>query len=227
MNTNNYFEERTEKAVKLFSPDSKFMRFMSVLGDLMLLNFIFLLCSVPVVTIGASITALYTVVFRMVREKDSRSVVVQFFRSFRQNFRRATLLWLLLLPAGGVLALDLWLFSVVTGVMRWLSILFLLLMVLVLFTAGYAFPLLSQFENGVKGTLKNALFLSLAHLPRTLSVTALNLLPFVLLYCNLYLFLYVGFLWIFLYFSAAAYLNARTLERVFAPFREQKEEEKP
>ena len=92
MNTNNYFEERTEKAVKLFSPDSKFMRFMSVLGDLMLLNFIFLLCSVPVVTIGASITALYTVVFRMVREKDSRSVVVQFFRSFRQNFRRATLL---------------------------------------------------------------------------------------------------------------------------------------
>lgn len=227
MNTNNYFEERTEKAVKLFSPDSKFMRFMSVLGDLMLLNFIFLLCSVPVVTIGASITALYTVVFRMVREKDSRSVVVQFFRSFRQNFRRATLLWLLLLPAGGVLALDLWLFSVVTGVMRWLSILFLLLMVLVLFTAGYAFPLLSQFENGVKGTLKNALFLSLAYLPRTLSVTALNLLPFVLLYCNLYLFLYVGFLWIFLYFSAAAYLNARTLEQVFAPFREQKEEEKP
>ena len=227
MNTNNYFEERTEKAVKLFSPDSKFMRFMSTLGDLMLLNFIFLLCSVPVVTIGASITALYTVVFRMVREKDSRSVVVQFFRSFRQNFRRATLLWLLLLPAGGVLALDLWLFSVVTGVMRWLSILFLLLMVLVLFTAGYAFPLLSQFENGVKGTLKNALFLSLAYLPRTLSVTALNLLPFVLLYCNLYLFLYVGFLWIFLYFSAAAYLNARTLEQVFAPFREQKEEEKP
>ena len=227
MNTNNYFEERTEKAVKLFSPDSKFMRFMSVLGDLMLLNFIFLLCSVPVVTIGASITALYTVVFRMVREKDSRSVVVQFFRSFRQNFRRATLLWLLLLPAGGVLALDLWLFSVVTGVMRWLSILFLLLMVLVLFTAGYAFPLLSQFENGVKGTLKNAPFLSLAYLPRTLSVTALNLLPFVLLYCNLYLFLYVGFLWIFLYFSAAAYLNARTLEQVFAPFREQKEEEKP
>ena len=227
MNTNNYFEERTEKAVKLFSPDSKFMRFMSVLGDLMLLNFIFLLCSIPVVTIGASLTALYTVVFRMVREKDSRSVVVQFFRSFRQNFRRATLLWLLLLPAGGVLALDLWLFSVVTGVMRWLSILFLLLMVLVLFTAGYAFPLLSQFENGVKGTLKNALFLSLAYLPRTLSVTALNLLPFVLLYCNLYLFLYVGFLWIFLYFSAVAYLNARTLEQVFAPFREQKEEEKP
>ncbi|MBO6039805.1 MAG: YesL family protein [Oscillospiraceae bacterium] len=213
--------------MKLFSPDSKFMRFMSVLGDLMLLNFIFLLCSVPVVTIGASVTALYTVVFRMVREKDSRSVVVQFFQSFRQDFRRATLLWLLLLPAGGILALDLWLFSVVTGVMRWLSILFLLLMLLVLFTAGYAFPLLSQFENGVKGTLKNALFLSLGYLPRTLAVTALNLLPFVLLYFNLYLFLYVGFLWIFLYFSAAAYLNARTLEQVFAPFREKKEEEKP
>ena len=225
MNTNNYFEERTEKAVKLFSPDSKFMRFMSVLGDLMLLNFIFLLCSIPVVTIGASLTALYTVVFRIVREKDSRGVLAQFFESFRQNFRRATGMWLLLLPAGALLVLDLMLFSVVTGVMRWLSILFLLLMVLVLFTAGYAFPLLSQFENGVKTTLKNALFLSLGYLPRTLAVTALNVLPFALLYFNLYLFLYVGFLWVFLYFSSAAYLNARTLEKVFAPYREAREEE--
>lgn len=211
--------------MKLFSPDSKFIRFMSTLGDLMLLNFIFLLCSVPIVTIGASITALDTVAFRMVRGKDGKSVIVQFFRAFRQNFRRATLLWLLLLPAGAVLALDLRLFSVVTGVMRYLSIVFLLLMLLVVFTAGYAFPLLSQFENGVKGTLKNALFLSLGYLPRTLAVTALNILPFVLLYFNLYLFLYVGFLWIFLYFSAAAYLNAKTLESVFTPYREPKEEE--
>ena len=210
--------------MKLFSPDSKFMRFMSTLGDLMLLNFVFLLCSVPVVTIGASCTALYAVVFRMVREKDGKGVLAQFFQSFRQNFRRATLLWLILLPAGGLLVLDLWLFSGVTGPMRWLSVVFLLLLLLVVFTAGYAFPLLSQFENGVKETLKNALFLSLGYLPRTLGVTALNVLPFALLFLNLYLFLYVGFLWIFLYFSAAAYLNAKTLEQVFAPYREPKEE---
>lgn len=211
--------------MKLFSPDSKFMRFMGTLGDLMLLNFIFLLCSIPVVTIGASLTALYTVVFRIVREKDSRGVLAQFFESFRQNFRRATGMWLLLLPAGALLVLDLMLFSGVTGVMRWLSVVFVLLMLLAVFTAGYAFPLLSQFENGVKTTLKNALFLSLGYLPRTLAVTALNVLPFALLYFNLYLFLYVGFLWVFLYFSSAAYLNARTLEKVFAPYREAREEE--
>ena len=70
------------------------------------------------------------------------------------------------------------------------------------------------------------IILSLGYLPRTLAVTALNVLPFALLYCSLYLFLYVGFIWIFLYFSAAAYLNAKTLEKVFAPYREPREEEK-
>jgi uncharacterized membrane protein YesL len=202
------------------------MRFMSTLGDLMLLNFIFLLCSVPVVTIGASVTAMDTVVFRMLREKDGQGVLTQFFVAFRQNFRRATILWLLLLPACGILVLDLLLFSGVTGVMRWLSIVFLLLMLLVVFTAGYVFPLLSQFENDVRGTLKNALVLSLGYLPRTLAITALNVLPFALLLFNIYMFLYVGFIWIFLYFSAAAYLIAKTLEPVFAPYREPKEEEK-
>ena len=77
--------------VKLFSPDSKFMRAMSTLGDLMLLNFVFLLCCLPIVTIGAAITALATVAFRIVRGTES-GIVSLFFRSFRQSFRRATAL---------------------------------------------------------------------------------------------------------------------------------------
>ncbi len=209
--------------MKLFSPDSKFMRAMSVLGDLMVLNLVFLLCCVPIVTIGAAVTALDTVCFRLCRGTEGRTLSL-FFRSFRQSFRRATPLWLLLLLAGGAAALDIGIFFGFPGLLRLLTVPFVLLLLLALFTAGYAFPLLSQFENGVRGTLKNAFFLSLGYLPRTLAVTALNALPFALLLLRPYLFLYAGFLWVFLYFAAAAYLIAKLLDRVFAPYREEKKE---
>ncbi len=216
---------KEDAPVKLFSPDSKFMRAMSTLGDLMLLNFVFLLCCLPVVTIGAAVTALDTVAFRIARGTEGR-ILALFFRSFRQSFRRATALWLLLLLAGVVAVLDLRIFTALGGWLRLLRVPFILLLLMTFFTAGFAFPLLSQFENGVTGTLKNALFLGLGYLPRTLVVTVLNVFPFALLLVDPYLFLYAGFLWVFLYFAAASVLIARLLEKVFAPYREPEKEEK-
>ena len=211
--------------MKLFSPDSKFMRAMSLLGDLIVLNLVFLLCCVPVVTVGAALTALDTAAFRLSRGNEGRLLAL-FFRSFRQSFRRATFLWLLLLLVFAVALLGLRLFSVFGGALRLLLVPSALLMLLALFAAGYAFPLLSQFENTVIGTLKNAVFLSLGYLPRTLLITALNLFPFALLLWDTYLFFCTGFIWVFLYFSAAAYLIAKLLKKVFAPYRGDEKEEK-
>lgn len=212
--------------MKLFSPDSRFMRAMSMLGDLLLLNLVFLICCVPVVTIGASLTALDTVAFRMARGAEG-SVLSLFFRAFRQNFRRATGLWLLLLAAGGVAVLDIWLFAAFSGALRLIEIPFVLLLIVTLFAAGYAFPLLSQFENTVKETLKNALALSLGYLPRTLVLTALNVFPAAVLLFDVYLFLNAGFIWVFLWFSAAAFFRAKLLKKVFAPYREERKEDEP
>ena len=209
--------------MKLFSPDSKFMRAMSTLGDLFLLNLAFLLCCLPLVTIGAAATALDTAAFRIIRGAEGQPIAL-FFRAFRQNLRRAVPLWLLLALALAVAGLDIWLFAAVPGALRLLGIPFALLLLIALFTAGYAFPLLSQFDNSVRGTLKNALILSLGYLPRTIVITALNVFPFVLLFFNTYLFLTTGFIWVFLYFAAAAVLNAKLLEKVFAPYREEKKE---
>ena len=211
--------------MKLFSPDSKFMRAMSLLGDLLVLNLVFLVCCLPVVTIGPAIAALDTAAFRIVRDTEGRSVKV-FFQAFRQNLRRGIALWLVLLLVGAAVAMDIWLFAAFTGALRFLVVLFGILFALVLFSAGYAFPLLSQFDNTVKGTLKNALFLSLGYLPRTLVITVLNVFPFAMLLWDLLLFLQCGFLWIFLYFAAIACLNAKLLEKVFTPYWEEKKEEK-
>ena len=211
--------------MNLLSPDSKFMRAMSLLGDLIVLNLVFLLCCVPVVTIGAAVTALDTAVFRLVRGTEGR-VLGQFFRAFRQNFRRATAVWLLLLLAMAVAVLDIWIFAAFTGILRLIEIPFVLLLLVALFTAGYAFPLLSQFDNTVRATLRNGLILSLGFLPRTLMITVLNVFPFALLLLNPYMFLKTGFFWVFFYFAIAAYLNAKLLEKVFAPYREEKEEQR-
>lgn len=201
------------------SPDSKFMRAMSRLGDLMVLNLIFLASCVPIFTVGAACAALYTVCFRF-DTKAEGPVLKGYFRAFRENFRQATVLWLILLFCGAAAAFDARLLLNMPGSLRYLSLVFVLLLLVVLLTASMVFPLLSQFQNGNRNSLKNALALSLGYLPRSLLLTAMTLFPFFLLWRNLLLFLYLGFLWVALYFSAAAYLGTRILKKVFEPYRE-------
>jgi uncharacterized membrane protein YesL len=205
--------------MKIFSYDSKFSQLLLKLCYACYLNLLWLVCSLPIVTVGASTTALYYSCLKIVRDEDSH-VGACFFRSFRENFRQATALWLILLLCGGAAVFDAWLFLRLPGALRFLSLVFALLFLLVLLTASMLFPLLSQFRNGNRNSLKNALALSLGYLPRSFLLAAMGVFPFFLLWRNLYLFLSVGFLWVALYFSAAAYLGARILKKVFAPYRE-------
>lgn len=201
----------------LFSPDSKIMRTMSRVGDLMVLNLLFLATCIPLVTIGAASAALYTVCFRFGTEKEGK-LVRTYFRAFRGNLRQGAILWLIVLFFGAVSAANAWIFYSAQGVLHWAFLPFAVLFVLVVLLDGYIFPLLSQFSNSVGYTLKNALLLSVGYLPRSLLIAALNVFPFALLLFDLYRFLQTGFLWAMLYFAAAAYGNAALLKKVFAPY---------
>lgn len=207
----------------LFSPDSRFMRAMSRIGDLLLLNFFFLLTCVPVITIGAASTALYTVCFRFETDREA-GVIRSYFRAFRDNWKQSTLLWLFLLLCGGSACFNAYIFCCMSGVIHYAFIPFLILFALVLLIGSYTFPLLSQFDNNTLSTLKNALALSLGYLPRSVLITALNIFPFALLLTNLYAFLQAAFIWAALYFAAAAYLNSWLLKKVFAPYLEKEVE---
>lgn len=201
----------------LFSSDSKFMQAMSRIGDLLLLNLFFLITCVPIVTIGPAVTALYTVCFRFGTEREA-GVVRSYFRAFRDNFKQGVVIWLILLLCGVTSGFNTYVFYNMTGALHYAFVLFAILFVLVLLICAYAFPLLSQFNNGNKSTLKNALILSLAYLPRSVLIVALNVFPFVLMLWDFYMFLQTAFLWAALYFSAAAYLNTVLLKKVFAPY---------
>lgn len=201
----------------LFSPDSKFMQIFSRLTDIILLNVVFLLTCVPIFTIGAANAALYTVCFRMDTERE-QGLFRTYFRAFRDNFRQGTVLWLTLLLFGTASLVNILLFLSQDGVLRYVFALFIVLFVLVVMVFSYTFPLLSQFHNSIKNTLKNAILLSIAYLPRSIVMAAINLFPWVLLTVNLYAFLELGFLWLVLYFGATAYFNSRVLHKVFKPY---------
>lgn len=209
--------------MRLFRLDSKFMHAMSRIGDLLILNFFFLLTCVPIITIGAASTAMYTVCFRIDTERE-QGTLKSYFRAFRDNFRQATLMWVLLLLFGIATAVNTYLFYSMPAPLHYVMVVFALLFVLVLMICSLAFPLQSQFDNKLKSTLFNAFVLSIAYLPRTLLITALNLFPFILLLKNFYMFLQTGFIWIAIYFSAAAYLNSILLRKVFAPYMPEEED---
>lgn len=158
---------------KLFRMDSPLMRFLTKIADLMVLNILFCVTSIPLITIGASWTALYSVTLKMVRDEEG-SVSRSYFHSFRQNFKQATLLWLGVLVVLTLLVLDIRVLNgmagrTAPGLLRVGVEILALLGIMVL---QYLFPSLARFEASLADTLKNACMMALAHLPKTALMTA-------------------------------------------------------
>ncbi len=201
----------------LFSPDSKIMQFLGRLYDIAVLNLLFLVTCVPLVTIGAASTALYSVVFAMDTDREG-GILSTYFRSFRRNFWQSTVIFLALALFGGASCMNVLIFSRMSGgIGVALSGLALLILLVIAQTSAMVFPLVSQFQNTTMAMVKNAFLLSLANLPRAMLAAVVNGIPMLLVLLSPYLFLQLGGLWMFLYFGATAYFLSRVLKKVFDP----------
>lgn len=158
--------------LNILSPDSFLGRWLTFLVDAVLISLVWLLCSVPIVTIGAANAALFRVAMNWMRHREG-CTVKEFLRAFRSNFRKATILWLVLLAFLVLIALDgyLVLFTELElpGIFR---IMFFVLLALWVSWAGYTFALQSVFENSIGRTLGNAL----RFIPGTFTRTVILLL---------------------------------------------------
>jgi len=202
----------------LFSPDSKIMQALTGLADLMILNMLFVFTCIPIFTIGAASSALYTVCFRMVRQEEGH-IFSSYFRAFRDNFRQGTGIWLILLLFSAIGILNLMGLETRNGIPQMLLLLVtVMVLALLAFVHSYVFPLQSQFRNNVKTTMINAFLLSIANLPRTILITVLNLFPLGLMAVNLYAFLDSALIWFVIYFSGTAFVNCLLLKKVFSPY---------
>ena len=205
---------------KIFDMDSPVMRVLNRVGDLLILNVLMIVCCIPVITAGAAFTAMHYVLLKIVRGEEGY-LIRGFFKSFRSNFRQATLIWLLMLLVVAVYVGDIWIFNY-SGlvfpkplIIAVAAVAFVLLMI-----AVYVFPLQARFENSVKNTLKNAMLLAFASLPRTILMMACYILPLVLGYFSTYALLFV----IMLGISAPAYAAAWIYSGIFKKLEPEPEE---
>ena len=163
-----HFDRRRQCVLNPFSYDGLLVRFLNLVADLVALHVLWLLCSLPIVTIGASTTALYYASMRRIRTDESH-VHQNFFRSFRQNFRQSTILWLMMLVVGAVLLLDFRLGMAMEGPLS-TAVLVVSSIVTVpfLMTSLYVFPVVAKFHNPIRAHLKNAFLMSFLNFPYTL-----------------------------------------------------------
>lgn len=209
---------------RLFAADSGFMRGLSRLTDIVLLNLLFILTSIPIVTIGASTSALYSVFFRWHRQEES-GYVKAYFRAFARDFKEATVLWLCFLVFMAISLFDIWFFFQQPQPLNYLAFLFCFLGAMGLFAWGYAIVLVSLFRDSFKGTLKNALLMSVGYFPRTLVMAFINLFPILLVGIFPVLVLQFGWFLILFAFAGGAYLNSLLLRPVMLPLLEKGERE--
>ena len=171
-----------------FSYDSPFFRALDKLGSLFILNMLTLVCSIPLITIGASFTALNYVTMKMVRDEETY-VTRDFFKSFKQNFRQGTVIWLILLIAGTVLLLDYRLMGANREVFPGAGAFMIVTMACAVFYAvefAYVFPVLAKFYNTVGRTMKNALLMGIRHFPRTVAILFIDVIFLVITLVGLY-----------------------------------------
>ena len=196
--------------MKLFNPDSRIMIFLSRVADLVILNILWLVCCVPVV-------AMYHVIRHW--QKDSVSSIMRdFFQSFKEDFKQATPVYLILLiPTVAVVMNAMLIFNPdnSAAVPSYLLVIWFISALILLFISSFVYPVMAFFADSIFKTLRNAMVLALANLPRTILISILNLLPVILLFVNLSFFLQSSIFWLLIGGALVAYLNMSILKPVF------------
>ncbi len=197
--------------MKLFNLDSPLMQALSRVADIMLLNVLTFICCIPIVTAGASFTAMHYMCLKMVRNEETY-LVRGFFKSFKENFGQATVIWLIQLVVFFILGYDFFImYTSEEGLNIVLQVLIFIVTILALLTSSFVYPVLARFVNTVPRTIKNALFVSIMQLPKAILNIILSAVP-------IFLVLYVPQvipLVLFLGFALPAYLHAKLYNKFF------------
>lgn len=204
---------------KIFDMDSPVMRFLNRVGDLLILNFLMIVCCIPVITAGAAFTAMHYVLLKIIRGEEGY-LIRGFFKSFVSNFRQATMQWLLMLLVVCIYIGDAVIFNY-SGIQfpKALMIAVVAVAILLIMAAVYVFPLQARFENSIKNTLKNAMILAFANLPKTILMIIFYALPLVIGYFSAYALIFV----IMFGISLPAYGAAWLYSGIFKKFEPEEE----
>lgn len=198
--------------------DNVIVRALSKICDMACLNIMWLVCCIPIVTIGASTTALYTVMLKLVRNEEGY-IFRGFFKAFKDNFKQSTIIWMLLLVLWIIWGID----YRVSGIMQGsaglaLRVVFLAVGFVLLSVTIYVFPLTARYANTVRATLRNALILSIGKLPYSILMAAVLIVSVFASLWNTTTLMFAIPLWFLIGGALIAWVNSYILRRVFLVF---------
>ena len=200
--------------MRFFNPDSQFFQIMTSFGEMMILNLCWIIGSLPLITIGAANTAMYTVMGRRLRQEGS-GTIAPFFRAWWSNLKNATLFWLaqvfVTVSMGMIFFMRFPLIlKIVAGI----------LLVLVNLVMGTIYPQIARFRNRPFAYLRNSIILMVLKFGRVLLNLLLFLSPVLLFLLIPVEFLQLGFIWILFGFSMLFFLSAEIMQKVLEPLEE-------
>ena len=203
---------------RFFNPDNPVMEFIAKIFDLVILNLIFIFSCVPIITIGASTSALSYVTLKMVRGEDPY-ICRNFWKSVRQNFKQGTLVWIFSILIFIFLGMDFYIInSQNTSLFAVVRILLWIVCAVALSVFLYVFPVISHFVCTTKQALKNALLMTFGHLPYTLMMLALAGLLLFLCSSSSKLFAMIVVLSGICGFSVVSFVYSIMFDRIFQKY---------
>lgn len=196
---------------RLFDLDNGFFRFMGKVFDMIVLNILCLITCIPIVTIGPSVTALYYVAMKLVRDEEGY-VVRGYFKAFKENFKKAFIIELIVAVCAALLYVDItvtyqWMQQDTGFLIRLLFYALVGLTLLAVVSVVYVFPVLAKFENTVKKILINSIMMSVRHLSWSV------LMVVVIIAAGVAVYIYP--IAIFFVIGAAAAINSIILRKIF------------
>lgn len=192
-----------------FNMDNPLFTFLSKVFDIIMLSLLYILCCIPVVTIGAATTACYYTMVKSIR-KNRGYMSKEFFKSFKENFKVGTLTWILVLLASVLLYMNIYISKQITGSLGAILPYGYMAAILFLLCVGiYLFPVLSRFDFGVIQLIKMCFFFAMKHLPTTIGLVAL--FAGISLACYITIILIPFIIPIYLFFSS--FLMERILKK--------------
>lgn len=200
---------------KFFSPDNIAMKALSLFCDWMYLNFLFLICSIPIITIGASLTAMYSVIFKKLKKQDP-PIAKTFFKEFRANFKKSTVFWIPYLLICGFLLFDVYVaHSVIDPAYSFLQYPASIFLFIIVCATVLVFPQMAVFNSPLKQILKNSALLAVVNFPTIFLVIIVPVFIFLLAMLSGKATVIVGSLMLFFGFGALAYFYCFFFRRVF------------
>lgn len=167
----------------LFNINSGFFKFINRLLDVLFINLLWIICSLPIVTIGASTCAAFSITLKMVDDEEGY-IGKTFFKAFKQNFKQGTLMWLITAPCVYMLYL-LWQMVIKSEDINAIVIIGVILLTAIAISINlYSYPLIARYENSLKNIIKNSFGICVQFFIKTLILIAVVAVEIIIIMWN-------------------------------------------